>query len=180
VNQCRFGPDGRFFVTTSSDGTIKLWRVEAVREAWESPSVDALTTVDEWNWKLMPLTLAGHASSVDDCAIGSDSSYLVSASSDRTVRVWNVVDGAVRLTISAHDRHVTGCSISPDDTLLASVSSDATLKVWDLRDGRCVATLHVDSPLLQCAWLHDGRRIVAVGGGGVYFLELSPLRAPSL
>ncbi|HEU4937327.1 MAG TPA: TIR domain-containing protein [Vicinamibacterales bacterium] len=173
VNQCRFSRDGQFFVTTSSDGAMKLWRVEAVREAWESPSVDGLTTVDEWNRKLMPLTLAGHATSVDDCVIGNDSSCLVSASSDGTIRVWNAAAGALRLTISAHDRHVTGCSISPDDRRLASVSSDSTLKVWDLRNGHCVVTLHVDSPLLQCAWLSDGQRLVAVGGGGVYFVELT-------
>jgi WD40 repeat protein len=78
----------------------------------------------------------------------------------------------LRRTLLGHRRDVNGCAISPDGTLIASVSSDDTLKIWQAVSGECLTTLHVDGILAQCAWFADGRRLAAVGAGGLYMLEL--------
>jgi WD40 repeat protein len=174
VNACRFSPDGVAIASASDDGTVKVWQVAALREAWEAPpAVDVRSTVEESERRLRPVLLLGHEGSVNDCAFSPDGSVVVSAFSDRSIRIWDASTGAMRRTIAAHRREVTGCAISRDGAFIASVSNDRTIKVWDTPTGQCVSTLHVDGALDQCAWLADNRRLVAVGAGGVYFLERS-------
>jgi WD40 repeat protein len=66
---------------------------------------------------------------------------------------------------------VDGCAISPAGDYIMSASIDGTLKVWDVHTGACLSTLYVNGWLFACAFHPDGEHIVAVGAGGVYFLQ---------
>jgi WD40 repeat protein len=174
LTACAFAPNGQFFVSASADATLKIWPLEQAQDAWESlPLNHQRLTERDWDRILTPRLLEGHGDGVNDCAIAPDSSFIVSASSDRTLRIWDVGTGAVRRTLSGHRAHVYGCAISPDGTLVASASADNTLRVWRIPDGECLATLHVDAVLEDCAWTPDGHGIVAAGAAGVYFMTLT-------
>jgi WD40 repeat protein len=174
LNACAFSPDGLFCVSASADATLKVWSLPRARDAWESPpSNHQRLREHDWERILMPLVLKGHGDSVNDCAVSPDSSFIVSASSDRTLRIWDAATGRTRGTLLGHGAYVNGCAISPDGTLIASVSADGTVKIWrPLRHGECLTTLHVDGSLEDCVWTPDGLHIVAVGAAGVYFLTL--------
>lgn len=116
--------------------------------------------------------LDGHHGAVNDCAVAPDESFIVSASSDRTLRIWDAETGSPVRTLAGHGAFVSGCAISPDARFVASASGDHTVKVWRMDDGECVTTLHVDAVLDDCVWTPDGRGVVAAGAAGVYFLEL--------
>lgn len=173
VHACAFAPGGRFFVSASADATLKVWSLERARDAWESPPLDhqRLTEAD-WDRILEPLRLEGHRSAVNDCAIAPDDSFVVSASSDRTLRIWDAANGALVRMLTGHTAYVSGCAIAPDGAHVASTGGDSTIRVWRVGDGECVATLHVDAVIEDCAWLPDGGGIVAAGAAGVYFLAL--------
>ncbi len=119
-------------------------------------------------------TLAGHTSFVSGCAVSPDGAWIVSASADHTLKVWDAGTGAERLTLAGHTSYVTGCAVSPDGAFLVSASYDATLKVWDARTGACLLTFPVEGMLEACAFHPDGRHLVAGGVSGVYFLEWVP------
>ncbi len=87
-------------------------------------------------------TLGGHTDAVDGCAISSTGDYIVSASSDQTLKVWDARTGEERLTLRGHTRWVNGCAISPAGDFIVSASSDSTLKVWDACTGEERLTLH--------------------------------------
>jgi WD40 repeat protein len=106
------------------------------------------------------------------CAFSPDGQHIVSASGDDTLKVWDVQSGQEHLTLKGHTNAVSGCAFSPDGRSIVSSSRDHTLKVWDAQSGQCLTTLVVEGLLYDCAWSPDGQQLVAVGAGGVYFLEI--------
>jgi WD40 repeat protein len=58
----------------------------------------------------------------------------VTASEDRTVRLWNPVTGKERRSLEGHENKVVHVSVSPDGRRAASLSRDATLLLWDLAE----------------------------------------------
>ena len=182
INACAFSPNGEFFVSASTDTLLKVWPLRLARDAWEAPLAgDHKFTEQDWERTLKPLVLKGHTRAVNDCAVAPDSSFVVSASSDRTLKIWKLSQGAsapgpsggAHRTLTGHRDDVNGCAVSPDGLLIASASEDKTLKIWAMASGQCLTTLHVDGALSACAWFPDGERLVATGGAGVYFLALS-------
>ena len=81
-------------------------------------------------------TLTGHTGIIRDCAISPDSSFIVSGSDDKTLKVWDAATGKPRATFTGHTDRVTTCAISPDSSFIVSGSSDKSLRIWDLRTGK--------------------------------------------
>ena len=104
----------------------------------------------------------GHSGAVNACAIGPDGLWLISGSSDNTLKIWDAQTGAERLTLSGHASSVRACAISPDGCQLVSGSDDNTLKVWDAQRGIELLTLkgHV-SYVAACAFSPDGRLLAS-------------------
>lgn len=89
-----------------------------------------------WSVMSVAATLVGHVGPVWCSSFASDSSHLVTCSSDEAVRVWKVGggggggDGYTCVgTLNHHLGVVRGCQFSPDSTLLASCSWDKTIAV---------------------------------------------------
>ncbi len=116
-------------------------------------------------------TLSGHTDGVSGCVISPAGDFIVSASWDQTLKVWDAHTGEERRTLRGHTDVVSGCAISPAGDFIVSASDDRTLKVWDARTGACLNTLYVNGKLNACAFHPDGEHIVAAGDGGVYFLR---------
>src|SRR5690348_11925956 len=77
----------------------------------------------------------GHTAPVNRCAISPDGTWIVSASEDHTLKVWDSSTGDARLTLVGHTDAVNDCAISPDGTWIVSASDDKTLKIWDAFTG---------------------------------------------
>ena len=109
---------------------------------------------------------------MNQCAFAADGAFMVSASSDGSLGLWDVARGVQIGALVGHAGEVNGCDVAPDASLVASVSSDGAVKIWDPRKASCLATLHVDGSLSACAFAQGGNAVVAVGDMGVYFLGL--------
>jgi WD40 repeat protein len=106
-------------------------------------------------------------------AVTADGKRAVSASEDRTLKVWDLERGKELETLAGHSEAVKAAAVTPDGKRAVSASMDQTLKVWDLETGKVVAAFTADAPLLSCAVGPDGRGIVAGDGlGRVHFLSL--------
>src|SRR5207237_710633 len=106
--------------------------------------------------------LQGHRGFVTSCAVSPQGDWLVSASHDKTLKLWDSRTGAELRTLQGHTDMVTACAVSPDGTWFISASHDETLKLWDARTGACLTTLHVEGALYDCAFCPDGEHLVAV------------------
>jgi hypothetical protein len=108
------------------------------------------------------MTLAGHTSGVEACAFSSDGSRIVSASFDKTLKLWDAQTGAELATLEGHAGSVNACAFSPDGRRIVSGSDDETLKLWDAHTGAELATFagHTWS-VNACSFSPDGCRIVS-------------------
>jgi WD40 repeat protein len=106
--------------------------------------------------------LAGHSDRVLGVAVTPDGRRAVSASKDKTLKVWDLVTGSELRTLTGHSGSVNGVAVTPDGRCAVSASDDATLKVWDLESGGEVRTLAGHSkPVNAVAVTPDGRRAVS-------------------
>jgi len=123
-------------------------------------------------------TLAGHDGSINAVALTSDGRRAVSASSDKTLKIWDLDGGQEIRTLRGHDEGVNAVALTPDQRLAVSASDDRTLKVWDLESGLMIASFAGESFMFSCAVSPDGRTIVAgEASGRVHFLRLEGLPA---
>ena len=105
--------------------------------------------------------LSGHTGFVVSAAYSPDSTRIVTASTDKTARIWDAGTGAQLALLSGHGDRVISATYSPDGTRIATASADKTARIWDARTGAELAVLsgHGDR-VISAAYAPDGTRIV--------------------
>ncbi len=89
---------------------------------------------------------------------------MISASKDRTLKVWDLSNGQELLTLRGHTGTVRGLAVAGG--VVISASLDRTLKVWDIYRGVCLTSFDLDELLNSCAISADGQMVVVAGWSG--------------
>ncbi|MCB0062462.1 MAG: WD40 repeat domain-containing protein, partial [Caldilineaceae bacterium] len=87
-------------------------------------------------------TFQGHRGRVNGVAVTTDGRYIVSASGDNTLKLWNLATGEEMGTFHGHTLGVNGVAMTPDGRYIVSASDDKTLKLWNFTTGDEVRTFH--------------------------------------
>ena len=74
--------------------------------------------------------LEGHSRGVISAAFSPGGENIVSASWDKTVRVWSAETGELLQTLEGHSREVKSAAFSPGGENIVSASVDATVRSW--------------------------------------------------
>lgn len=158
-HSCAWSPDGTRVLVGSMSDHLAIWWV-----AWPFGHPGRVT---EFGSDLHPIVaeLDGHDSWVSDCGWSPDGTRVVSAGSERTIRVWDAATGRQLHELREHADAVRACAWSPDGTMLASASSDHTLRIWDAITGeqRHEPMEHSDA-VTACAWSPSGTRVASTDG----------------
>lgn len=111
-------------------------------------------------------SLVGHRDRVTGCAFSPNGKFLVSASDDKTLRLWDIQTGAFLREFRGHIQPVTACAFHPDGRRILSASEDTTLRLWDRDTGRTIRVFEGHEQTVNaCAFSPDGRLILSASGG---------------
>lgn len=111
---------------------------------------------------LCVMTIAGHGDIINSCDTSPDGTRIVSASSDKSLKVWDAASGKELLTLRGHGASVETCSFSRDGTCILSGDRNGKIKIWDAASGQELVSLagHNDA-VTTCAFSPDGKRVVS-------------------
>jgi WD40 repeat protein len=121
-----------------------------------------------------------HPGGVMDCAFSPDGSFIVTASWDQTIRIWDARGGEPRASIHIGEIPES-CALSPDGSrvvcgwVVAGTPLTGALGVWNLETGSLHQELRADKDrhshwsreLGSCAFSMDGNIVFSVDAGMV-------------
>jgi WD40 repeat protein len=146
--------DGLRALTTSKDGTLRLWDLETGKSRVVRREAAGLAGVAFSPDERRAAYVGGDTIHLCDLKTGdelmtfrgyrgrqalafcADGRRLVSAGpDDPTICVWDVVTGE-KIRVMRHGNHVHGLAVFPDDRRALTGSCDRTIGVWDLETGQ--------------------------------------------
>ena len=107
-----------------------------------------------------------------------DGSLVVTASADKTARIWRVETGECIHMLQGHDEWVRSAMFNPDGAHIVTTSLDGTVRIWDVADGRQLFLYNseVGDYYLFACYDPKGTRILAAGVDGIYILSAPVFR----
>eukprot|EP00877_Chromochloris_zofingiensis_P005699 jgi/Chrzof1/1512/Cz10g10170.t1 len=97
----------------------------------------------------------GHLLSVSNVVLHPNKPILVTASDDKTWKMWHLPHGDLIMCGEGHKDWVAGVDFHPSGTSLASGSGDSSVKLWSFEKERCVATFTDHKQAVWGVKFHD-------------------------
>jgi WD40 repeat protein len=126
---------------------------------------------------LSPTTrIVGHGGAVTGVATGDQGRWIVSASADGTIKVWNAGSGLLVRTIELDEGPAT--AIAVDDRRALTGHKGGAIVLWNLERAEKLGVFqHQQAPIAALAFTGDADHFAAAGpSGGVTLFDI---RAPS-
>jgi len=111
-------------LSASRDKTIIVWELQDTDHGDMGDGVVPLAGIPR-------KCLRGHSHFVEDVVISSDSQYALSASWDKTLRLWDIKSGETTRRFVGHSKDVLSCAFSAENRQIVSGSRDTTVKLWN-------------------------------------------------
>ncbi len=187
IKSVGIGSDG-FVIVLQSFGLMKIWNETEGQwktlDEWGqsvefSPDGKKFVLVGSYNrlklidpFKLFQ-TLEGHSGKINFVSYSLDGEKIVSASDDKTLRIWDAETGYCLNVLRGHSGGVKTASFSPDGMRIVSTSDDKTIRIWDVSTGQCFFIFNEDGLSFRSAvFSPKGNIITSLSDGTIRVYEL--------
>lgn len=113
-----FSLNGDMLATGSESGQVKVWKI--------------------LNGVCLRRFDNAHSQAVHSISFSKDSTQVLTASFDETVRIHGLRSGNMLKEFRGHNGHVNSAIYSPDGAKVFSSSCDGTLRVWSTKTAECI------------------------------------------
>lgn len=172
-----FSPDGRYLISGSSGGEVRIWDWRRSSEvsilgkhhswltsvAFSPKGLLAASASDDNSVKLWDIknkkeikTLEGHTVS-----FSPDGAMVATASKDNRVIIWDIKTGNELQAYKGHRKKIISAEFSPNGSKIVSVSNDSIIKIWDVKTGHEMLSFSNTVAMHCAAYSPDGQHIVS-------------------
>jgi WD40 repeat protein len=124
INSIAFLPDGKN-VITASGAKLKIWNLKS--------GAEKQILAGHSGWKSGQTFMTGRENDILAVAVSQDGRKAITASADRTLKLWNLKEAREEVCLVGHSGSVNAVALDENSHLAVSGSSDKTVKVWDLK-----------------------------------------------
>jgi len=124
-----FSPDNRQIASGSMDKNLKIWNIHGVCKFTvdQNPHNDWVSCVRYFHDVKNPI--------------------VVSASWDRTIKVWDNSAMQLKHTFVGHSAQINTLDLAPNTNFIASGGRDGKVNIWNLVEGRHLEEIDAESPV---------------------------------
>ncbi|KAK7987889.1 hypothetical protein PG990_004741 [Apiospora arundinis] len=90
--------------------------------------------------------------------------WFASGAGDRTIKIWDLASGNLKLTLTGHISTVRGLAVSPRHPYLFSCGEDKMVKCWDLETNKVIRHYHGHLSGVYTLALHPTLDVLVTGG----------------
>lgn len=150
IQTLAISPNGKSIIAGGFDGRISQWQLET--KQYKSSFFARVNAPDSHDGVILQLAFA------------ANERFIVSASNDKTLRIWSYYTGELKRTLIGHEEAVNTCAISPDSQIIASGSDDKTIKLWRFDHSYAYQTFIGDKVAVNSlAFSNDGQYLISGG-----------------
>jgi pleiotropic regulator 1 len=119
----------------------------------------------QWHppWKLMRV-ISGHLGWVRCISVDPGNEWFATGSGDRTIKLWELASGKLKLTLTGHISSVRGLGVSHRQPYLFSCGEDKLVKCWDLEQNKVIRHYHGHLSGVYCLSIHPTIDVLVTAG----------------
>ncbi|BDI31535.1 hypothetical protein CCAX7_35860 [Capsulimonas corticalis] len=113
------------------------------------------------------MTLKGHTAPVNTVVYSPDGNRILTASNDKTAKIWDAQTGREILTIKGETNGFTSAAFSSDGSRILTASNHSDAKIWNAKTGRGMLTIKGGkNGFTSAAFSSDGTHVLTASKDG--------------
>lgn len=106
--------------------------------------------------------IRGHSAKVQSACLSPDGNQIISASDDKTIRIWDVHTGECLDSLVGHKSEVLFANYNSDGNRVVSTSADGTVRIWETQTKRCIVLHGHQAPVYYASFSPDGKKVASI------------------